>query len=308
MTGAIAARQLGVLDRRQARWAGLTTRQIDVRLASGAWVRLYPAVYRLDGTPETWHQKLVALQHWARRGYAFSHRCAAALWGFTRFDDGEPIELVTTRNLRVDPPAIIHQVPHLHRRDIASIGQFRVTSATRTLLDLAATAPWPDVRAAIDQALIRRWTTLDRLDVALQHQRLSLEPVHDLIRDYRGGDAPAESELEARVLELFENNGLPRPQKQRAILVAGKLRRMDFYVPNTRLFIEADGYAHHWAVEQQERDKRRDNALAARGYVVLHWTWRSIQQRPEELIWEALQVIAARWAQPTEPAPSASAS
>src|SRR5438874_1357740 len=83
---------------------------------------------------------------WAGHGYALSHRCAAALWGFTRFTD-EVIELTTTRNLRLDPPAVVHQVPELKVRDIASIQGFRVTSATRTLLDLAAKQPWENVRA-----------------------------------------------------------------------------------------------------------------------------------------------------------------
>lgn len=265
---------------------------------------MYPSVYRLDGTPETWRQKLRALTFWARRGYAFSHRCAAALWGFPRFTD-EVIELVTTRNLRLESPCVAHRVEALPYRDIASIDGLRVTSATRTLIDLAGTEPWPDVRASIDHALGRRWTTLERLEIALQSQRNRLEAVRELIRSYRGGDAPAESELEARVLEVFEASGLPRPRKQRAITVAGKLRRMDFWVPGTPLVVEADGYAYHWDERAFESDRRRGNALAARGFIVLRWTWRAIRDRPEELVWEALQIIAKRWAAPSAPAHAA---
>ena len=289
---AIASRQFGVLSREQAHGAGLSDRQINRRLAVSAWERLYPTVFRLDGTPRGWRQQLCAVSLWAGHGFALSHRCAAALLGFDRYRD-ESIELTTTRNLRLEPPAAAHRVSELSWRDVVSVERFRVTSATRTLLDLAATESRDDLRASLDQALRRKWTTLERLEVALESRRgLGWGSLREWVHEYRGGDGPSESELESRVLELFEAAMLPRPERQRTVRVAGKLRRLDFRVPGTPVIIEADGYAHHSSARAFEDDRSRDNALLARGFVVLRWTWSALRERPDELVQQVLQVVA----------------
>jgi len=295
---AIAARQLGVLSRDQARGAGLSERQINHRLTSGGWERLYPTVFRLQGTSRSWRQRLYAVSLWAGAGFAFSHRCAAALHGFDRFSS-ERVELVTTRRVRLEAPAVVHRVSALSWRDVVSVESFRVTSATRTLLDLAASETPEDLKAGLDQALRRKWTTLERLEVALQsRQGKGLSTLREWVDEYRGGDGPSESELESRVLELFEAAMLPQPQRQRAIKVAGKLRRLDFNIPGTPLIIEADGYAHHSSSKAFEDDRSRDNALVARGYVVLRWTWKALLERPDELVQEVLQATARHTRQP----------
>lgn len=281
----LAARQYGVLRLDQARAAGMSEWQVRRRVACGAWEELFPTVYRVEGAPPTWRQQLKAASLWAEKSFAVSHRSAAALWGFDRYREG-PVELSVTRHLRTYRPCVVHQVERLTQRDLASIDGLCVTSATRTLLDLAAIEPEAQVRAAVDQALRRKWTTLERLASALGEagRRRGVAFLKDLVHAYLGGDGPTESELEARVQDLLEAQGFPRAVKQRPVFIGGRLRRLDFLVPGTRVVIEADGYAWHASPAQFEKDRARNNALTAQGYLVLHWTWAALRERPETLV------------------------
>jgi very-short-patch-repair endonuclease len=272
---------------------GFSDRQIELRLGCGRWVALHRGVYRVEGAPRTWHQQLKAASLWAARDFAISHRAAAALWGFARFQEG-PVELSVTRNLRLHRPAVIHQVTSLPAKDLASIAGLRVTSAARTLLDLSATEDRSGIRASVDEALRRKWTTLDRLETMVQgasHQR-GVMVLRELLEHYRGGEAPTESELEALVDELLESEGLPRPTKQARVIVGGKLRRLDFRFPGLPVVIEADGYAYHSSVAAFERDRDRNNALISRGVMVLHWTWAALRDRPHDLIAQLRRTLA----------------
>ena len=79
---AVAARQHGVLSRRQAISLGITRRQIDGFLKRGSWIRMLPGVYRAAAAPETWQQPLMAASLWADGKAVICGRSAAALWEF----------------------------------------------------------------------------------------------------------------------------------------------------------------------------------------------------------------------------------
>jgi very-short-patch-repair endonuclease len=117
-----------------------------------------------------------------------------------------------------------------------------------------------------------------------------------LVEELVGGAAPTESELESRVLDLLEAEGLPRPDTQPRTRAGGGRWRLDFLYRRERVVIEADGYASHSTAEMFERDRARNNALAASGYVVLHWTWAALCDRPEALVHQLRCLLAARGA------------
>ncbi|MEW5740260.1 MAG: type IV toxin-antitoxin system AbiEi family antitoxin domain-containing protein [Myxococcota bacterium] len=304
----VAGEQHGVVRRDQVLAEGLTRRQLQRRLDQERLVKTHPGVYRCEGAPQTWLQRLQATALWARRDYAFSHRTAAALWGLARFEEG-CVELVLARNARPPPGVIVHRVRALPHHDVREARDFRVTSLKRTLLDLAEVAPSEDVRAALDQALARRRLALDDFAQALSRRtrRPGLAFLRELVGRYQGGEGPTESELEARVLELLEAAGV-RAECQRRVEVAGRLRRLDFRIPGTPVIIEADGYAFHAGLQSFEKDRERNNALIARGFRVLHWTWAAIHERPEELLRElhrTLGVLAPALTSPGRTRPGA---
>ena len=298
----LAARQLGVVSRDQAlRW--LSPQQVARRVASRAWESFLPRVYRIEGTPRTWLQKLKALSLWAGRGYAFSHETAAGLHCFDRFVEG-PLVVSVTRHL--SPPqwawgeVELHRVSSLGSADLETVQGLRTTSATRTLIDLAAVATDDDLRAAVDQALQRKWTSVERLALALEPRRgacgkRGVTSLRGLVRRYQGGDGPSESELEARIFELLLASGLPMPVRQRVIRVAGGVRRIDFLFEDFGVVLEADGYAYHSSAIAFEKDRQRYNSLTARDFKVLQWTWEAIHERADQLMRELAVVLASRF-------------
>ncbi len=290
----VAARQFGVLHRRQAlEW--LSRQQLDRRVRSKQWSFVLPQVLRVEGAPRSWHQELKALSLWAGQDYALSHRTAAALHGFRRFPAG-PREVTLLRHRELPAPVVLHWTTRLPPRDLASVQGFRVTSVTRTLVDLAGIVSEADLRATVDEALNRKRTTIDRLAVALvEHASVAgVSALREIVREYQGGDGPCESELEARVFELLDRSGLPRPTRQRSITVAGRLRRLDFLFPDHDVIVEADGYATHASPMAFEKDRQRANSLTSRGFRVLQWTWRSLHDRPGELLRELKAVLDAQ--------------
>lgn len=286
----LAAEQHGVVTRAQALASRITKRRLQYRLDLGLWKELCPKVYRLPGTADTWLQRLTAAKLWAQRDYAFSHRCAAALWGLDRFKK-EVVELTTARRLRSVEKAIVHNVGSLAATDIAFVNGFRVTTMTRTLADLAENEAFNDVRASVDQALRRKWTTLDALEMASRRDRPGMTALRSLVLHYLNGGKPAESELEARVYELFEASGLPWPVKQEEIKVGDRVCRVDFHVPGTRLIVEADGQAFHGG-DAFDTDRIRDIVLESNGYIVQRWTWKAVDEQPALLVEAARRVIA----------------
>jgi Protein of unknown function (DUF559) len=289
-----AAEQFGVLSRADA-LEFLSEDQLRSRLDSKAWVRLFPAVYRVEGAPTGWRQSLEALARWAGRGAALSHRTAAALHGLKGFAEG-PFEVSLIRSARSPQGVTVHRVDGFVPSDLASVHDLQVTSVTRTLADLAARTAAPELRDAMDQALREKSTTLAMLARALKRSkwRPGVGDLRHLLNEFEGAGGPTESELEAEVLGLLDSIGLPRPRIQRPVRSGDKGLRLDLCFDAEKVVIEADGYAYHSSIERFEDDRQRNNILMLSGFRVLHWTWAALQDRPEELLNELLALLASR--------------
>lgn len=286
-----ASRQRGVLSRGQA-LERLTRRQIDRRLESGLWERLFPSVYRLVAAARSWQQTLEALALWAGRGSVLSHESAAALHGFAHFKPGRLV-VTARRHLRAPPQVELHLVEQLHPADVSSVLGLPVTSVPRTLLDLAARVDGRTLRATLDEALRRRLTSLEALQRLVERSahRPGVVDLRAAVAEVDGSGGPTESELERDVLELLREAGFPTPQRQRPVHMDRRRRRLDFLFPQQRVVLEADGYEGHSTREMFESDRRRDNWLTARGFRVLRWTWSALRQRPGALLEELAALL-----------------
>lgn len=290
----VAGERHGLLSRPEA-LKGLSEHRLRYRVATGAWVRVRPSVYRVGGAPETWRQRLEALLMWAGARAALSHRTAAALHGFKLFEEG-PLDLTTTRFLRPRSDLTLHRVRALLQRDVTTLDDLKVTSATRTLIDLSALNDVRTMRATIDQALREKKTTCEKLEEAVSRSmnRPGVIDVRSLLREFAGAGGPTESELEALSLRLILESGLPAPKVQWAIIAGRKQRRLDLMFIAQRVVVEVDGYAWHSGVDSFEDDRERSNGLMLSGLSVLHWTWRTLHDRPDELIAELYAALHMR--------------
>lgn len=287
-----AAGQDGLIARADALKL-VTLSMLAWRLAKKRWVEARPRVYLVTGAPPTREQSMRAVALWLRRGFAFSHATAASLHGFRGYAPEGDLEVTTRRRVRAQRGLRVHVTQRLPKCDLTKLGELDVTTVERTVFDLALTEP--NLRAVVDQLLARKKTTVDRLELALRR----LDPrgrsrLWKLIDAYRGGDAPTESELEREVFAVLERARLPRPVKQKALYISGRLRRLDFLFASFGVVLEADGYLTHSTVEAFEEDRQRQNALMEQELLVLRWTWKAIKQTPEQLVAQLRALLIKR--------------
>lgn len=281
----VARRGAGVFRRRDALEAGLTPRQIRYRVREGTWVELRPGIFHLSGfAPD----RLAVLRAatLGTNGVA-SHRSAAWLHELT---DPPPLPEVTLPIGRGHHHARVrvHRTADLARRDVQQVKGIACTTAVRTLVDLGARLDLVEMTAAVDQALHHGLVTYERL--ALRARELA-RPDRDggaMIRAVLDrldpATAPAESELETRLIGLLRAAGVPLPVCQHAVEVSGRRYRLDAAYPELMLAIECDGYEHHRSRAAFESDRRRQNDLVSAGWTVLRFTWDQITRRPTEVV------------------------
>jgi len=93
----------------------------------------------------------------------------------------------------------------------------------------------------------------------------------------------ARRELEKKVLRLCKRAGLPRPEVNGHLLVDGISLMPDFIWRDAGLIVEADSRRVHGTVTAFEKDRLRDQRLAAAGWTVIRVTWRQVTNEPERL-------------------------
>ncbi|MFZ5445827.1 MAG: DUF559 domain-containing protein [Myxococcota bacterium] len=279
-----AAERHGVLTRAQAR-ALLTRDQVKRQLKTGAWVRVYPQVFRVAGAPQTYTQQQHAVAAWLGARGVLSHRTAALLHGL-ELSAKEPLD-VTVKHRVKGPAGVKVYRRKLGAKETTELDGLRVTTVERTLFDLASCVDSADLKALVTQALRKQLTTLEALrKVAAWKGWPGVGALRKVLAELDGQGGPTESALEDRVLELLEQAELPKPTVQKQVKAGKRRARLDFLYEAQRVVIEADGYAYHADVKSFEADRQRRNALIARGYRVLQWTWRALDERPEELVAE----------------------
>jgi very-short-patch-repair endonuclease len=87
---------------------------------------------------------------------------------------------------------------------------------------------------------------------------------------------PTRSHFEDAFLKFIEHHGLPRPEVNQH--VAGY--EVDILWREQRVIVELDGWNYHDGKTTFERDRDKDAALVAAGFVVIRVTWRRLTESP----------------------------
>jgi hypothetical protein len=209
-------------------------------------------------------------------------RSAAAWWeleGATK----EIVEFVVPRRRRERAlPLQVHTTTAWDRGDLLIHRGLRVTSVTRTIVDLAVIGVAPRlIEQAIDSGVRGRRTAVARI----------AKRARDLSGPGRRGtslilelllDAGGESALERRFLRLMREHGLPRPlcQVVHDRPGGGRVIRVDFEFAGTRLIVEVSGRLGHASDHDRAKDARRRNELTAAGWDVREFTTADILDDP----------------------------
>jgi predicted transcriptional regulator of viral defense system len=275
----LAERQHGVVARAQLDELGMGRGAIEWRLRNRRLHRVHQNVYAVGHRVLSVRGRWMAAVLAAGPGAVLSHRDAGALLGL-RASAGGLVEVTAPR--RHNRPGL-----RIHRADLApdevtEVDGIPVTTVARTLLDLAAVLPRAQVERAIERAEALGLADTVSLDALLQRHRgrrgtATLREARDT------GIEPAltRSELEDRFLTFLDARGLPRPEVNVDLQLAGRWIQPDFLWRDQRLIVELDGHQTHGTRAAFERDRERDRILQADGWRVIRVTWRQLHDDPD---------------------------
>ncbi len=285
----IATRQLGAFTRAQAHDVGLTDRQLGSRVLSGFLVQVGPNAFRSAGAPTTTMSSLRELVLDIGDPVWVANTTAAALHGFDGFALQRPFHLLVPRARSLNRWNVrVHRTDCIDPIDRCEISGLPVTSAVRTLIDLARGLPAERLASSIDSALRDGKISEDLLHeriVRLRTQgRFGLPLLAEVLAGHevtRGGH----SWLERRYLKLLANAGLPAPTMQQMLAKSGdRLIRVDCRFPGTNVVVELLGYRFHRTRAQMERDTTRMNALLEKGFRPYQFTYGQIVSETDYVV------------------------
>jgi hypothetical protein len=203
---------------------------------------------------------------------------AAGLDRFDGFVLEPPFDLVVPRDRSVNRIGhVIHRSRDISRLDVTEVDGIPTMSATRTIIDLAASETRERLATAIDSALRDRLTSEDfmhkRIVELRSRGRAGLGQLVSILEGNeitRGGH----SWLERRFLVLLSELGLPRPQTQAIVGSRNRrLIRVDCHFPGTNVVVELLGYRFHRTVMQMQNDAERMNRMILDGLYPLQCTY-----------------------------------
>ena len=302
----VAVRKKTVATPAEWRAVGITPAQFRSLTRAGALVRVRRGVYATrsavesaDGDPRQGHALRVAVARTAVGRHAVaSHQSAAVLHRIDLLRQPADGTVWLTR-----PPGQysglhmegIHlysaRLPEQH---VTTLHGVRVTTATRTVVDLARSLTSMEGVVAADCAL-RLGKTTD-LGLADALRACTGWPGSDRARRviaFSNEDAGSVLESCARV--KFAEAGLPAPVLQAAIAtVDGEfIGRVDFCWPAYQVIAEADGMAKYDEPRRARDQIMRDIRLRDAGYKVVHFTWGELFGTPERVIARIRAAFAA---------------
>jgi very-short-patch-repair endonuclease len=181
-------------------------------------------------------------------------------------------------------------------QDVRSFEDVLLTSAARTVVDLARYDGAEQGLVAAEWALARQYATRDQLLEVMSRsaQWPGIRRVEAVVTE---ADQRAESVFESVSRWRLARSGLPRPEIQAEL---GPYR-VDFLWRAHRTIGEADGMAKYLgadAAPEQVRElvraeKKRHSALVDAGWEVVRWLWDEIWFTPE-VVSERVRAAFAR--------------
>ena len=289
----VAARQRCLITREQLQALGVRRGGIQRALEGGRLHRIHRGVYAVVASQALPPLAIEQAAVLALGPNAYiSHHSAAALWGIR--PPGKQIEVTVVGRERASRDGIrVHRVRMLGRRDTRLLEGLPITSAARTLLDIALDLPDRELERALDESIATRKT--------------SLAGVRAVLRDYprRPGSVRlgalashgrtltmTRSECEERFLALVRRAGLPGPE------VNARVSRfeVDFCWRRQGVIVEIDGFFFHSSGAALARDHRRDAALQQMGFLVIRILARELVASPESVLVRVASALALRGA------------
>jgi hypothetical protein len=289
----IAARQGGVVARRQLLAMGLSKAEIDRRVACGQLHVVFRGVYAVG------HPVLgIVGRRWAAvlacgEGAAISHGSAGSAWAIRRASDSEWVDVSVGRTGRIRrrPGIRLHCRRSLTAADLTTLDGLPITTPARTVLDLAASGVRGlKLEQLVDQAEQRH---LDFSDLDDLLRRCAGHPgtaaLREVLQRFAPGTIDTKSRLEEMCVELCDAHEITRPSVN--VVVAGRVR--DLFWPHVPLVLEADSYRWHRGPSRLSDDRLRDAELTLARIPFVRFTYEQVAEQPEYVVRTALVLLGA---------------
>jgi len=225
-------------------------------------------------------------------GAALSHASAAALWEIRHSAAAYTDVTVPRTGSRKRPGLRIYRPRTIRHNEVTTRYGIPVTTAARTILDMAAQLTPSRLEYLLDQAEIQELTDYPSL-VAIARAHPGHHGAKRLERAITSHDAGAnltKSDLEILFKDLCRTHGLPTPRVNHS--VAGK--DVDFLFPDQRLIVETDSWRYHKTRHAFENDRARDVITMRAGYRTLRFTDRQLERSPHTVADAIASVLADR--------------
>jgi very-short-patch-repair endonuclease len=217
-------------------------------------------------------------------GAVLSHHSAAMLWRL-RSHSERRIE-VTAPHKSTSSKQIRRHHSLLPPDEITVAERIPVTSAPRTILDLAATEPSDLIVSLLREMEHRQlWDRLSLSDLLERYPgKRGVRTVRAALKRLRE-EPPGRkrSRLEQRFAPFLRRHRLPLPRFNDWIVLGDKRFQVDCHWPSTGQIVELDGWDGHSTRTAFREDRARDRALRVAGYSVTRLTWNQLDDEPEAI-------------------------
>jgi very-short-patch-repair endonuclease len=263
----------------------MTSRQWCRRLDAGAWRELAPGVWCHRATPVDWRLQARAGLRSLGPAAALHGVTAAAWWGLAGLVPTEVEFLVPRSRKSRTFPFVVHTTRRFDREDLLVRDGLRLTSASRTIIDLAITGRSSKlIEDVIDDAVRLRLTAVPKL-LARAEQLCGRGVPGSALLGAILLDSGGESFLERRFLRLVREAGLPRPLCQVVHRAdQSRVARVDFQFRGTKVIVEVSGRLGHVSDRERRRDAHRRNQLQEQGFRVIEFTTTDVLDAREYVV------------------------
>ncbi len=159
----LAAQQAGYFTAAQAKEIGYSYQAQAHHVHAGNWIRIDRGLFRLSEWVPGIHDDLVRWTLWSKGRAVVSHESAMSVHGIGEFESAK-VHLTVPPSFTMTDDAVRLHRSELPEVDVLSETGFRVTTALRTIIDVAASSPDQDQLArAIEDAQQGGQLTLRRL-------------------------------------------------------------------------------------------------------------------------------------------------
>lgn len=294
----VAASQRMLIRLEDVERAGGRRSDAQRRVEGGRWTRVDQGVFAIAGAPLDWTTRQLAAVLAAGPGAAVSHLAAARLHRLPAFDRAG-LEVTIPRGRRYRRPGVrTHESTDLDRCNVVVRDGVPVTDPNRTLLDLGRYLGVPRLTRAVEAARrmeLVTWRSL--ISTLARHARKGRHGTRRLravILANAHREEITDTDMELLVLGLIRDAGLPEPVIRHHVYDGDRfVAEVDLAYPPLKIAIECDGSVH-LIEEVRDRDLEKQNELVLLGWQVLRFGWNRTRTRPDRVVVDVRDAIAAR--------------